>query len=219
MCASNPWWNNFNNAGEQGLYEDLVVESIKIYGHDMLYLPRTGIQKDDVLNEYKYSEFNSALPIEMYVKNFDSFEGEGQLLAKFGLEIRDQMTLVMSHRSFHQFIKPTTAKARPWEGDCIYIPMLNVVYQIKYVNTSATFYTLGKLNTYEIVCELLEFNNEQFNTGVAAIDDKYAPFENAETDVNYDLESYDNNAQNRAFEDTADGVLDFSESSPFDGQE
>ena len=217
--ATNPWWNNIDNASEQNLYEDLVVESIKIFGQDVLYLPREGVVEDTIVNEFQYSTFNAALPIEVYVKNFDSFEGEGQLLAKFGLEIRDQMTLIMSQRSYHQFIKPTTAKPRPYEGDCIYLPMLKVVYQIKYVNTSANFYTLGKLNTYEIVCELLEFNNEQFNTGVAEIDDKYRPFQNADTDPQYNLEGYDNNAQNRAFEDVADGVLDFSESSPFEGQE
>ncbi len=218
--AVNPWWNNFNNNAEQNLYEDLVVESIRIFGHDVLYLPRTGIKKDDVLNEYSYSTFNTALPIEVYVKNFDSFEGEGQLLAKFGLEIRDQMTLVMSHRSFDEFVGPTTANSRPWEGDCIYIPMLNVVYQIKYVNSSAIFYTLGKLNVWDIVLELLEFNDEVFNTGIPAIDDKYKPFENAFTDPDdYDLESYDNNAQNAAFEQLADSVLDFSEQSPFEGEE
>src|SRR5690606_25643766 len=120
-------------------------------------LPRTGVSEDDLLTEYQYAEFNQALPVEMYVKNFDSFEGEGQLLSKFGLEIRDQMTLILSRRSFKQFIQPYTEKERPLEGDVLIIPFLdNNAYQIKYVNSSAIFYTMGKLQTYEIVCELFE---------------------------------------------------------------
>lgn len=212
--ATNTYFNNFYSVNEQSLYDDLIVESIKQYGHDLFYLPRIGEKEDGILNEYSFSRFEHALPVEMYIKNFSDFEGEGQLLAKFGLEIRDQMTLSLSHRSFKQFIQPTTGKERPWEGDVIYIPMTKVLYQIKYVNTSAIFYTLGKLNTYDIVCELIEFSNEQFNTGMPEIDDKYKPFENADN-PSYDLESYDNFAGNKNIETEGDGILDFSEINPF----
>lgn len=212
--ATNEYLQWFTSTAEQSLYDDLYVEHIKNHGHDVLYLPRTGINKDEVVNEYTISEFNDALPIEVYIKNFGSFEGEGELLSKFGLEVRDQMTLSMSIRSFNEFIKPTTTNDRPFEGDCIYIPMLKVVYQIKYVNQSAVFYTLGKLNTYDIVLELLEFSNEVFNTGVTEIDDKYKPFQNTANNA-YDLEEYDNAADNTTIQSVSDSVLDFSETDPF----
>ena len=216
--ATNSFFRNFTSPNEQALYDDIIVESIKQYGHDLLYLPRIGEKKDDILNEYSFSRFEQALPVEAYIKNFSDFEGEGQLLAKFGLEIRDQMTLSISQRSFRQFIQPYTDKERPWEGDCIYIPMTKVLYQIKYVNTSAIFYTLGKLNTFDIVCEIIEFSNEQFNTGIPEIDEKYKAFENAD-DPDYDLESYDKFAHNTAIEGEGDGILDFSEVSPFSAGE
>lgn len=212
--ASNPYFQWYNATNEQDLIEDLVVESIRNYAHDCLYLPRTGINNNEMLNEFEIYEFNSALPIEVYVKNSDSFEGEGELLSKFGLEVRNQMTLVISIRSYEQFVKPSTNLPRPGEGDCMYIPMLGVVYQIKYVNSGAQFYTLGRLMTYELTLELLEYNNEQFNTGVPAIDDKYKPFQNQSSNT-YSLEQYDNDADNSAIQEQSDTVLDFTEMDPF----
>jgi hypothetical protein len=212
--ASNQFLQWYNQNNEQNLFEDLTVESIRNFAHDIKYLPRTELAIDHTLNEIGISEYTTALDVEVYVKNADSFEGDGQLLAKFGLEIRDQMTLVMSIRSFQQFIQPYTNKSRPEEGDCLFIPMLGVIYQIKYVNSSAQFYTLGKLMSYEIVCELLEFNNEQFRTNIAEIDDKYKAYQNASAD-GYNLESYDNSADNSSIEVISDSVLDFGESDPF----
>jgi len=214
--STNPFLQWYTDKNEQSLFDDLYVEHIKNFGHDVIYMPRTGINKNEMMNEYEISQFNIGLPIEVYVKNFDSFEGEGQLMAKFGLEVRDQMRLVMSVRSFNQFIEPTTGKTRPYEGDCVFIPMLGVVYQIKYVNRSAIFYTLGKLNTYEIVLELLDYSNEQFNTGMPEIDNLYPAFPNYKDDPDgYDLESYDLDADNSAIETNSDEVLDFTEINPF----
>lgn len=215
--ATSVYFNNYNNVDEQKLYEDLVVEGIRIYGHDMLYLPRSPQGFDPVLNEYQYSNFETVCPIEMYIKNIDSFEGQGQLLSKFGLEIRDQMTLVMSKRSYNEFISPLTQGIKPLEGDCIYIPMLGVLYQINYVNSSPIFYNLGKLNIWELNCDLYEVKSDNFNTGVPAIDNKYKAYPNA-NDPDYDLESYDDNAQNEAFQNAGNGVIDFSETDPFNGE-
>lgn len=212
--ATNPYFNFFNQTNEQNLYEDLVVESVRIYAHDMIYLPRDINTEDKILTEPIIQSYSKALPIEMYIKNWDSFQGEGQLLSKFGLEIRDQMTLIMTKRSFEQFVKPTTLKSRPWEGDCIFIPMLGVVYQIKYVDSSANFYTLGKLYHWEIVCELLEFNNEQFSTGISAIDDLNPPFEHYD-DPDYDLDNYDQTAQNTEIQDQSDQIVDWTEKNFF----
>lgn len=213
--ATSPFFNVFEQENEQNLVDDLIVEAIRQTGHDVYYLPRTGMNKDDVLNEYAYSEFYTALPVEMWINNFSNFEGEGQLLSKFGLEIRDQMTLTISVRSFNEFIKPTTAEARPLEGDCIYIPMLKLVYQIKYVDSTPIFYTLGKLNCWGLTCDLLEFSNEQFKTGLPAIDNLNKPFQNVDTNPNYDLEGYDNNASNKVLQEESDDIIDFSEEDPF----
>lgn len=215
--ATNSYFNYFNSENEQNLIDDIIVEYIKQFGADIFYLPRKGINEDEMLTDFQYSEFNQAIPVEMYVKNFDSFEGEGQLLSKFGLEIRDQMTLVLSIRSFKEFIQPITGKERPLEGDAIYIPFIKGMYQIKFVNTSAIFYTLGKLNTYEIICELFEHSNEQFETGIPEIDEVYRPFDDMLTDPDYAVENYDKGASNKVIQKEADKVLDLSEFDPFGG--
>ena len=211
--ATNPYFTYFTGQSEQFLYDDIIAECVQIYGHDTFYLPRTGINKDEMMNEYSYDRFLTALPVEVFIRNTDSFEGDGQMLQKMGLEVRDQMTLQMSKRSFEQFIKPTTQNNRPWEGDCIYIPMLAVVYRIKYVKTDAIFYTLGKLNMFELVCEILEYSNEQFATGNTDIDSKYTPFPH--TSSNTAIETYDLDADNAVIQDNSDEVIDFTEVDPF----
>lgn len=167
------FFNQFNSRAEQKLIEDLVTESIKIYGHDVYYIPRTVFNADEVLNEPGYYAFRDALQIEMYIKNVDSFEGDGQFLQKFGLEIRDQMTLVVSRKIFDQDVLQYANIIRPREGDLIYLPMLEQCYQIKFVDNDAIFYQMGSLQTFEITCELFEYSNEIFNTGVDEIDGLY----------------------------------------------
>ena len=213
--ALNPFFNQFTNTSEQSLYEDLVVEAIRIYAYEMLYLPRTRKETDDIMNEVTMAEFNQAISCEFFIKNFMDFEGEGQILAKFGLEVRDQMTVNLSKRSFEEFIKPNTNSSKPNEGDCIYIPMLDVVYQIKYVSTTPVFYSFGSLNMYEITMELIDFTGEKFNTGDPRIDNKYKEFENLLTDPDYNLEDYDLTAQNSVIQSESDDIVDFSENSPF----
>lgn len=215
--ASNSYFNFFNQHNEQNLIEDLTVEGLKIFAHDLYYLPRDINVEDQIMTEPIIQTFSKALPVEMYIRNWDSYQGEGQLLSKFGLEIRDQMTFILSKRSYNQFIHPTTNKVRPWEGDCIYIPMLKNVYQIKYSSDSnSQFYVLGKNYAWEITCELLEFNNEQFNTGIPAIDALNPPFEHYD-DPNYDLDHYDRTAQNTVIQDKSDDIIDWTEKSPFSG--
>lgn len=212
--ARHQGFNFFTHSGEQNLYEDIIVEAIRIYAHDMYYLPRTGVKIDNVMNEYESVTFNKALPVELYIKNTDAFEGDGQLLSKFGWEARDQMTLCMSKRSFQEYVQPTTGNPRPYEGDLIFVPMLNVSYQIKYVKTDSIFFTLGKLNMYEIVLDLFENSGEVFNTGLSLIDDIY-PVRGNINDPDYDLESEDLDAANALMQTEADDVLDLSETDPF----
>jgi len=213
--ATNPYYNYYNQSNEQDLMEDLIVESTKQYAHDVVYLPRLIDVKDEIMTEPIIQSFNHALDVEMYIKSWDHYEGEGQLLSKFGLEIRDQMTMVVTKRSYNQFIKPLTGKERPWEGDCIFIPMLKNIYQIKYASDSnAAFYLLGKNYGWEVVCELLEFNNEQFDTGRPEIDQLNKPFEHLD-DPDYNLDDYDRTAQNKKIQNESDNIIDWTEKNPF----
>jgi len=212
--ATNPYFNYYTQHNEQSLLEDLTVESIRQFAHNVVYLPRNINIEDPLMVEPITQSFQHALDVEMYIKNWDNYQGEGQLLSKFGLEIREQMTFVLTHRSFNQFIKNTTHKPRPWEGDCIYIPMIHTVYQIKYVDSSASFFQLGKNYSWEIVSEILEFNNEKFETGRVEIDKLNPPFEHVD-DPNYNLDDYDKTAQNTVIQDEGDNILDWTESNPF----
>jgi len=204
--ATNEWFNQYNHEGEQGLLDDLIVESLRIHALDMKYLPRTGVNKDDTLNEYEYNTFDTAIDCEFYIKSATSFEGQGSFLEKFGMQIKDQMILTMAKRSFNSFIKPITTKERPLEGDLIYIPMIEACYEINFVETSLPFYQLGALQTYDITLELYESSHDVFSTGIAAIDDKYNGYGDANSDP------YD---QGSEFALTSNTILDFTEINPF----
>jgi hypothetical protein len=147
-----------------------VLESIKIYGHDMWYCPRTLVAKDDIYGEDTISEYNSAYLIDLYIKNVDSYEGDGTFLSKFNLEIRDQMTLTVSFRNFMNEVGSIATIDRPREGDLIYIPMLDRLFIIKYVSKNAVFYQMGSIQMYDLVCEMFEYSSEKLNTGIEAID-------------------------------------------------
>lgn len=212
--ATLPGFNFFTSNVEQTLHENLIVESIRMYAHNMYYLPRTITGSDDIMNEVEAAEFNTALPIELYIKNIDAFEGDGQFLSKFGLEVRDQMTMNLSKRSFETFVKPTTTRNRPFEGDIIFIPMLGVAYQIKYVKSDSIFYAFGKLNMFEVVCDLYENTGDTFNTGNTIIDNTYPPRGNI-SDIGYDVTDDDSVADNAGFQTEANSYLDLSEDDPF----
>ena len=165
----------FNHAvnSEQHLYEDLVVESLRFYGHDVMYLPRQVIEEDSILNEDVQSKFGDAYSVEMYIENTDGFEGEGDLMSKFGLQIRDQATFVISLRSWERFISLDSNLAtsfRPNEGDLIYFPLSGSMFEIKFVEHEDPFYQVGKLFVFKLRCELFEYGQEDFDTGIGDID-------------------------------------------------
>ena len=168
--TTNFFFNNFKNSQEQNLIEDLVMESIKIYGHDMYYCPRTLVAKDDVYGEDALSEYNTSYYVDMYIRSYDSYEGDGTFLSKFNLEIRDQMTLTVSVRNFMNEVGNLEGIARPREGDLIYIPMADRLLVVKYVNKTPIFYQMGSIQMYDLVCEVFEYSSEKLNTGIAAID-------------------------------------------------
>lgn len=167
----NPYFS-LGTHSEQSLYEDIVVEGLRIYGQDVYYLPRKIINKDGIFNEASLSEFGKAFSIEMYVENVDGFEGEGDLLSKFGLEMRDQMSLVVANRRWEQLVGrfDSDASVRPHEGDLIYFPLVKGLFEIRYVQEESPFYQIQNIPVFKLKCELFEYSNEAIDTGVDAID-------------------------------------------------
>ncbi len=158
---------------EQDLYEDLVTESIKIFGQDVVYLPREQISEDTILNE-TLDQYTQAYPIEMYLENVDGFEGDGNLLGKFGLEIRDQANFVVTKRRWENVVGQTATGTaspnKPGEGDLLYMTMTQRLFEIKYVEPKSPFYQLANLPTYTLTAELFEYNDQHFDTGWDEID-------------------------------------------------
>lgn len=159
---------------EQNLYEDIVIESLKMYGQDVYYLPRTIVSQDNILNEDIESNFDDAYIIEMYIANVDGFEGDGNLLSKFGVEIRDQANFIVSKRRWEQYIgfyNNDVTENRPREGDLIYLPLSQSLFEIRFVEHESPFYQLSNLPTYTLQCELFEYSGESINTGVQNLDE------------------------------------------------
>ena len=214
---TNFYFNNFQNSQEQTLIEDLVIESIRIFGNEVWYCPRTIINEELVFKEDELAAFNDAYQIEMYIKNVEGFEGEGDFLSKFGLQIRDRITFTVSRRAFSQEVPGLT---RPREGDMIFFPLNSKGFVIRFVEHEAIFYQMGSLQTYDIVCELFEYNQETFNTGVEIIDKTYnslsfALANSTQVSTTFNVSAVDKQAQNELFETQGDGILDFSEINPF----
>ena len=167
--------NYYFSAGvgsEQDLYEDLIIEALKIYGQDLYYLPRDLINVDDVFGEDPVSKFNSSYLLEMYVDNVEGFDGEGDLFTKFGVEIRDAVTLTVSRRRWSEAVKKYDNEItgdRPREGDLIFVPFAKKLFQIMHVEHEQPFYQLNNLPVYKLRCELFEYNDEDLDTSVEAI--------------------------------------------------
>jgi hypothetical protein len=159
---------------EQLLYEDIVIESLKMYGQDVYYLPRELVNEDRIFNDDSVSKFSKNYKIEMYIENVEGFDGEGDLFTKFGVEIRDAATFIVSRRRWNQLVSYTNNEVsfyRPREGDLIYLPMSKSIFQIMRVETESPFYQLSNLPVFKMRCELFEYNDEDFNTGIEAIDE------------------------------------------------
>jgi len=165
---------------EQNLYEDIVIESLKMYGQDVYYLPRDLVNEDRILGDDPESSFNSSHVLEMYIENTEGFEGEGDLFTRFGVEIRDEATFVVSRKRWEQTVQRydnEITSTRPSEGDLIYLPLSKSLFQISHVEHEMPFYQLSNLPVYKLRCQLFEYTGEDLDTGVDTIDDierKYA---------------------------------------------
>jgi len=279
--STNRYFNNFTYGREQDLIEDLVIESIKMYGYDVRYIPRTIVKEDQIFWEDRLSTFDDAVEIEMYIKNVEGFEGEGDFLSKFNLEIRDQITFTVARKRFDEassmklltergdvivtedydttvpsrrFLSEsrvlgeieleantygyyTITTNRPTEGDLLYFPLNKKIFEIKFVEHEAIFYQSGRLQTYDLRCELFTYSSERFETGnteIDAIETRYSTdlipdysmlAEDGTTilteDGDYMLSEYyihptQPTADNKYIDEQAlNSVLDFSESNPF----
>lgn len=167
-------FNNFSpvNINENMLLEELITESIQIYGHDVKYLPRESYDAvDNLFGEDVLSKFSRAYTLDMYMANVEGYEGQGDFFSKFGLEVRDSSNFVVSYQTFNRWV-PSAIRTRPREGDLIYVPVLQKLFEIKFVEEELLFFSLGRNNPYmyELRCEVFRYSNENLNTGVDDID-------------------------------------------------
>ena len=172
MSTTNVYFSQ-GTKNEQYLIEDIIIESLKIYGNEVFYIPRSLVSKDNVLGEDRLSQFKTAFPIEMYFENVDSFGGQGAFIQKFGLMIEQSATLVVARRRWNQLVGrygATTIPSRPNEGDLIYFPLTGGLFELKFVQHLDPFYQLGKLYVYKLQVELFQYSSERIDTGIAEVD-------------------------------------------------
>ena len=242
---TNFYFQNGNTSGttaEQRLIEDLIIESLKIYGHDVYYLPRTLVDEDKIFDEDTLSKFTQAYPLEMYLENVDGYDGEGDLFTRFGIEIRDQATFVLAKRRWEEMVFTSggtfTQDTRPSEGDLLYFEKTKSLFEIKQVQFQDPFYQAGKLYVFKLVCDLFEYSSEVIDTGVESLDDIYETetldmlvhqFQLETDDLflledsgslileTYSADTDTGRTDGTDFQnfDDAEGILDFSEVNPF----
>jgi hypothetical protein len=226
---------------EQYLLEDLIVESLKIYGQDVFYIPRVLVNKDIVFGEDVLSKFEAAYQIEMYFEDVDDFQGQGTFLQKFGIEIEKSATLVCARRTWEQLIGRhgvSRIPSRPAEGDLLYFPMTNKLFEVRFVEHEDPFYQIGKLFVFKLKIETFQYASEIIDTGIPeidAIEDAYSydqsmlvsesqfpdTFETENDADEFTLETEADplidNTDNTKYDDEANdnNLIDFDETNPF----
>jgi hypothetical protein len=241
--ATNFYFRNYDASNEQDLLHDLIIESIKIYGEDMYYVPRELKRYDRLFGEDDISEYNRAIFVELYIKSVDGFTGDGNFMSKFGLQIRDQAVFSIAQRVFSAEVAALTGQTRPNEGDLIYFPLNQKCFKIMYVKKQEFFYPMGTLPTWEITVELFEYGSERMNTGIPEIDRLQSEFsmnildyalrdesgnilldesENVIVDEKYNLSTLNPASDNDAIQEGTDNFplgsndfVDFTERNPF----
>ena len=173
----NFFFNNYNNSQEQLLMDSLVSESIAIFGEAMYYCPRTINSFNPLYTEDSSSSYEQAFLVPIYIENVMGFKGDGEFVAKFGIEIRDRMVLSISQSVFALEIGTVIGVPRPNEGDLIYFPLNDKCFQIKYVEKFEMFYALGALYVWKMECELFEYSSEILATGIPNIDNLQTQFD------------------------------------------
>mgnify|MGYP001407966083 FL=1 len=158
---------------EQNLYEDLMIEQLKIYGQDVFYIPRTLVKEDELFGEDTLSKFGDAYLIEMYFENVEGYEGEKEIMSKFGLQMNEDVTFVVARRRFEQLVSHDSnliVKTRPNEGDLVYFPKVNKIFEISFVDHDDPFYQVHNVPAFKLKCKTFEYGGEDIDTGITEID-------------------------------------------------
>lgn len=203
-------------SNEQYLLEDLVIESISIYGQEFFYLPRTMIAKDDILGEDRLSKFKDAFPVDMYLESVDGFEGQGAFIQKFGLMMEQSATLTVARRTWERFIgkhNDIQLPNRPAEGDLLYFPLTKGLFEIKFVDHQDPFYQLKKLYVYRLQVELFQYASEKIETGDKNID-IFETLKTFDVEKNPDIDLVGNYGNNNKFKEEAADIV-FNTNNPF----
>jgi hypothetical protein len=175
--ALNPFFLH-GSQSEQRLVQELINEQLRMYGIEVIYIPRKFVKKETILKEISSSKFDDNYAIEAYINNYDGYTGQGDILSKFGVSLKDELNLVISKERFEDFIAPflnindpeIELATRPREGDLVYFPLGQRLFEVKFVEHESSFYQLGKLYTYELKCELFEYEDEVLDTTIEEID-------------------------------------------------
>ena len=239
--------NVYFNTGtkpEQRLYENLIIEQLRAFGQDVYYLPRKLVNEDTLFGEDTLSSFNDAYQVEMYLDNIEGFEGQKEMMTRFGLDMQDEATWVVSRRRFEQLISTDQnliVTTRPNEGDLIYFPRAKKLFEISFVDHDDPFYQIYNLPVFKMRCRTFEYSSEGLNTGISDID----AIETSEsTDAlgyqivletatesgtnhlitedgafivqeDYNIDTIDTSSDSQFFETQGDSILDFTERNPF----
>ena len=225
----NPYFNSETGTqgslNEQMVLEDLIEESIKIWGQDLYYMPRQLVSKDEILGEDRLSKFKYAYPIELYVETPQGFIGQGEFVSKFGLYLEQGIQVTMSRRRWFELISrhgKAILPDRPAEGDLLYYPIMNRLFEIKAIDKEPTFFQLGMLPTFKMTIELFQYSSERLETGVESIDafetlksfDVTKLSETPDSDGNIGIDAPDDYGDNRKFKQEAANVT-FNTDNPF----
>ena len=184
--ALNPFFQQ-GSSGERSLVQSLINEQLKMYGVDIHYMPRKYVSESTILKEVTQSKFDDAYPLEAYIDNFDGYGDNPTMLSKFGIQATNEVTLIISKERFETYISPLMKNeeniklsTRPKEGDLIYFPLGDRIFEIKYVEHEKPFYVLKDTYVYELRCELFRYEDEVIDTGVEEIDDTLGGVEGAD---------------------------------------
>ena len=183
MSPLNPYFLQ-GSSSEQRLVQDLINEQLRMYGQDIVYIPRNIINKNTILKEITSSKFDDSFRIEAYLVNYEGFGGQGDILSKFGVKTTDEVTFIISKERYEDFISPFISlntqieiASRPQEGDLIYLPLDNTIFEIKYVEGKKPFYQLNNLYVYELRCEVMDYEaDDVINTSINEVDESVKDF-------------------------------------------
>ena len=235
---------NTGTTAEQRLYENLIIEQLSVFGQDVYYLPRKLVNKDTLFGEDASSSFNDAYIIEMYLDNIEGYEGQKEMMTRFGIDMQDEATWVVSKRRFEQLISLDAnliVSTRPNEGDLIYFPAGKKLFEISFVDHDDPFYQIQNLPVFKMRCRTFEYSHEDMATGLDAIDaietaesldalayqiilesgtdsgTNYLITEDGDWIVSeaYSVSTLDVSSDTDFFETQGDSILDFSEMNPF----